>query len=148
MQKVVFYCINSEWSSFVLKLCEQLYNDNERVLLLCDDDEEISFLDEKLWTFSKLSFIPHGSKLSIPVDDGKHCAIWLSSTLVYYNSPTCLIHNGKTIPSEDLANFATIIDIFYENKFSEAVTRKTQYNQCQNIKCWKNTNNGWESVNI
>ena len=148
MQKVIFYCINDDWTNFVPKLCEQLYSDNERVLLLCDDDEEVSFLDSKLWTFSKLSFIPHGSKFSISSTDGEHCAVWIASTPVYYNAPNCLVHNGLTLSNDVLNNFVTIVDIFHESKFSEATERKKQYTNITNIKCWKNTNDGWKNVDL
>ena len=148
MQRVIFYCINGDWADFVAKICEQLYSSNERVLVLCDSDEEVAFLDTKLWTFSKLSFIPHGSKNSISINDGKFCSIWLSCEIDMYNEPTCLMHNNLIIKKEKLANFTTIIDVV--NHIDIAKSKKQFYKECgiDNIKCWERSENTWKHIEI
>jgi DNA polymerase-3 subunit chi len=46
----------------ICQLCEQLFLDGlgkEKILILVDDDNQALALDRLLWTWNKLSFLPH-----------------------------------------------------------------------------------------
>lgn len=43
------------------KLIESIVNQNKKIYLLCDNHEEEKKLDNLLWSFSQLSFIPHAT---------------------------------------------------------------------------------------
>lgn len=44
------------------KLLEKVIEKGNRVLFLCNDEEELDYFDKALWTYEQLSFLMHGSK--------------------------------------------------------------------------------------
>ncbi len=61
MPKVDFYVLkeNTEKLSFVCKLLEKAYSQQQKVYVHASHQSEAHALDEQLWTFRDNSFIPH-----------------------------------------------------------------------------------------
>ncbi len=63
MSQVDFYLLNtaseSQRDSFICRLVEKIYHQHHAVYIHCKDRQETHRLDELLWTFSDISFIPH-----------------------------------------------------------------------------------------
>lgn len=150
-KSVVFYGIETEFLQVALKLIEKMYESSEKCLFLCDNSEEVSFYDSKLWTYSKLNFIPHGNKNSLSIEDAKFCHTWLSTEIVFYNDPVCLLHNGLNISeSQDISKFQKIIDIFNIDLKSDASIRSESYKKLgfSEIKFWTQKEGSWKSGDL
>lgn len=146
-KNLIFYCIESEFISIACKLIEKLYAIKENVLFLCDNEEEISFYNSKLWTYSRLGFIPSGNKKNLLIEDAKFCHTWFSTDIVFYNNPKCLLHNGIDLSSFPQTNsFSKIIDIFPPNLLEHAKNRIKLYKEFgfEDYKYWVQNENNWK----
>ncbi len=143
-KQIIFYSISSDLGSISTKLCEKLYDSRENTLFLFDNDESLKMMDTKLWTFSKLSFIPHGSRFSLSLDDAASCCIWLSTSIEFINHPTCLIHNGLSV-IDNMQNFEKIIDVFDKTQVDFAKERSVLYKNLgfDNQKIWEQSGAQW-----
>ncbi|MFZ4077576.1 MAG: DNA polymerase III subunit chi [Legionellaceae bacterium] len=58
-----FYLLNDENVDkslhFACRLLEKAYLSGHRIFVRCEDEEQAMLLDDRLWTFSATSFIPH-----------------------------------------------------------------------------------------
>lgn len=110
-KQIVFYKVSDDPLAVIAKLCEKLYESSEKVLLLCSDETRLKEIELKLWTYSKLSFIPHGSRFSLPYDTAEMCAVWLSFEIDFMNNPNTLLLEGFHDISESMRDFAKIMEI-------------------------------------
>ena len=55
MQEVLFY---KTFGHFIIQLYE-LYN--QQICIICNNNEQVELLDNLLWTFTQLSFVPHAT---------------------------------------------------------------------------------------
>ena len=150
-KNLIFYSIETDFISIACKLIEKMYSIRENVLFLCDNEDEISFYNSKLWTFSRLGFIPSGNKKSLPIEDANFCQTWFSTDIVFYNSPVCLLHNGLDISNQnEIGKFEKIIDIFSKDLIELAKDRFNFYKSLgfSNYKLWKQCNNNWVAGEI
>ena len=72
------YYIKSDLKKILSKLCTSLFDKNFKILLKTGNSFECDEIDRFLWTFEKLSFLPHGPYSS---EDNSHHPI----TLTYQN---------------------------------------------------------------
>lgn len=150
-QSVVFYAILSEFFPVAYKLVEKMYSIGERVLFLCDNEEEVGFYNSKLWTTSKLSFIPSGNKSTITIDDAKFCYVWFSTEITFANEPTCLLHNGLDVCRFDrVERFRKIVDIFLIDSLESAKPRSAWYKAkgFEDQKLWIQTDSSWKQGSL
>ena len=150
-KSVVFYAIEEDFFTVAFKLLERLYSVNERVLFLCDSEEEVLFFNSKIWTCSRLSFIPHGDKSSMTLDEANYCHTWISTDIVFYNNPVCLLHNGLDLSKKnDIKKFQKIIDIFNIKELDSAKRRLNFYNDesFSDHKLWIQSGGTWKAGNI
>jgi DNA polymerase IIIc chi subunit len=117
----------------------------ENALMLFDNDDDLKNADMKLWTYSTPSFLPHGSKFSIAVENASYCKVWLSTSIEFINNPTCLIHNGLSNINDTIRHFEKIIDIFDIQQMSFAKDRLFYYRSIgfSDAKLWIRKNNEW-----
>ncbi len=63
MKQIDFYILEEQPRQalmlFVCRLLEKSWNQKRKAFVLCQDEEELSKLDELLWTFHDSAFIPH-----------------------------------------------------------------------------------------
>ena len=146
-KSVVFYAISSSFLDVSFKLIEKIYSLGEKALVLCDNEDEVRFFDSKLWTFSKLSFIPHGSRFSATQETLPFCKVWFSDKIDCLNEPENLIHNGLDISSETSLNrFQKIIDVFDKSQMAQAKDRFENYRKIgfADQKLWIQGEKVWE----
>ncbi|MDR1609701.1 MAG: DNA polymerase III subunit chi [Holosporales bacterium] len=147
MRSTVFYGITSEFWQIACKVTEKMYDTGERMLFLCDNDDSVSFCSSKLWTFSKLAFIPSGSKRTVLTDDAKFCNVWVSTRVEFCNAPTCLLHNGLGVSRlADIDKFDKVIDIFDIELIEAAKVRASFYSAAsfENSKIWLQEGGSWK----
>ncbi|MDR1034708.1 MAG: DNA polymerase III subunit chi [Holosporales bacterium] len=148
-RRVIFYAIESDFLSIATKFIEKMYTVDERVLLLCSTDDEVRQSDLALWTFSRISFIPHGSQYSTRIEDAEFCHTWISTLVDFYNDPVCLVHNGlNVLQDRSVIKFNSIIDIFDKGLLPTARKRAEAYRELQFLqqKLWlQKSEGGWDS---
>ncbi len=63
MTEVSFYIMRGGGSEdrfgFITRLVEKLYRNGHKVHLHCDDPEQLTRLDQLLWTLRDIGFVPH-----------------------------------------------------------------------------------------
>ncbi len=117
MKQVIFYETQSEFIGIAIKLIEKFYKTNEKVLFLCDSEDEVAFYNSKLWTFSKLQFIPSGNKNTTSRENAINCHTWFSTEIEFPNEPSVLMHNSLDLSnSHGIDRFDKIIDVVPEGK--------------------------------
>ena len=150
-KSVIFYGIKTEFFPIAYKLVEKMYEIGERVLFLCDNEDEVNFYNSKLWTAARLSFIPSGNKKTIPTEDAKFCSVWFSTEISFQNDPTCLLHNGLDISHfQDLEKFKKIVDIFSIEAIESAKNRSKIYQErgFSDQKFWIQSDGSWNQENL
>ena len=104
-RKVDFYVYELSdyqfYQRLVCNLVEEAYNQENNILLLCENEESCETFDELLWTFKDVSFIPHEKKLNnkiltqhINVTKKKHSLILMNLT---YSFPDFLETHDRVI---------------------------------------------------
>ena len=101
MSKVDFYILPTDSLSarldFACKLCEKAWRLGHRVYLHCQDAEQRSELDQRLWRFKGEAFVPHdlaevhadaGVVLGLADNAGEHCGLLINLGAVSYTHLT------------------------------------------------------------
>ena len=148
---VIFYGIETDFFSVAYKLIEKMYSMRERILFLCDNEDEVNFYNSKLWTSVQLSFIPSGNRSTISPGDAMFCYVWFSTEITFLNEPTCLLHNGLDISSIGaIEKFQKIVDIFGLDRINSAKERAKIYrgNGFSNQKFWTQSNGSWKQEDL
>lgn len=148
-KQIIFYKICDDFLTVAVKLSEKIYESEEKALLLLDSADQVRETDIKLWTYSKLSFIPHGSRFSVPLDKADMCAIWISAEIEFLNHPTVLILNGNINITPSMINFNKIINILSSEEIL-LLNRAEQYKKMGFIdqKLWIQDGKSWRHGEI
>jgi DNA polymerase III subunit chi len=91
-----FYVLHTQdlWPKFT-EIITKYYNSGVSMYINCEDSAQASFVDDLLWTYDPLSFIPH-DRASLNV-------------VVVGANPSVLCNLALTMP-ENFQNFANIIE--------------------------------------
>jgi len=82
----------TEISKVIPKLVENIVAQGKKIYLYCDSPEQEKDLDYLLWSYSQLSFIPHGTISDQYINDQ---VVLLGQDLYYNSSAEILICAGK-----------------------------------------------------
>ncbi len=133
MSQVDFYLLNTSEEhrrdSFICKLVEKIYRQRHSVYIHCKDRQETHRLDELLWTFQDISFIPHnlygeGPNTPPPIQLGFDATPKQNDVL---------INLSTTIPIF-YTSFQRILEIIPDNEALQAVAREHyQFYKTQNL---------------
>jgi DNA polymerase-3 subunit chi len=106
---VNFYETTQEPIEKVLpKIVEKIYVSQKRCLILCKDMEQVQSLNTLLWTYSQLSFLPHGCAVDM-ADFKAQQPIWLS-TIIDMDDPNVIVN--LTFTPIEVTSVERIIEIF------------------------------------
>ena len=127
------------------KLVEKAYSAGNRVLLVESAVEKLDLLNQVLWTYSTLTFLPHGA-----VKDGgaEDQPILLSPTLDNLNrADVAVITDGTALP--ETSAFKRVTDMFDGNDEAAVQRARTRWKHYQNAGCTltylrQNESGGWE----
>lgn len=97
------------------RLCRKILNQHPQIWLHCTDSELQTELDEKLWTFDQLSFIPHGI-------DTPNSAVCISAELP--PSKDWIVFNFNNHALEQTQDFRHIIEIIENNEPAKQIGRE------------------------
>jgi DNA polymerase-3 subunit chi len=131
------------------KLVEKAYSAGHRVLLVDGVEERLAMLNQVLWTYSTLTFLPHGS-LKEPSPEEQ--PILLSPSIDNKNNADILlITDGTEISKSE--TFSRVLDIFDGND-KEALAKarsrwKTYQNAGHTLTYMRQTEQGgWEEKKV
>ena len=99
------------------KLLEKALAAGLRVVVLAGSAERVAFLDDRLWTYSDESWLPHGSARD---GDPESQPVWLTDHDENPNGATVLVACDGAKPA-DVGEYARCLDLFDGND-AEAVT--------------------------
>ena len=97
------------------RLCRKILNQHPQIWWHCTDSELQTELDEKLWTFDQLSFIPHG--IETP-----NSAVCISAELP--PSKDWIVFNFNNHALELTQDFRHIIEIIENNEPAKQIGRE------------------------
>ncbi len=95
------------WVKVVCKLLEKTYASGSKAFVQCRNQDEAKLLDETLWTFASLSFVPHGL---IDSENQEHLRVII----------------GNDLP-EDLLNFDVIVTFQLAENNQHKIAKKLLY---------------------
>ena len=127
------------YQDVVCKIIEKLYKSKQNCLLLLKNQEQVELFNTKLWTFSKLSFIPHGSAQSINLDNASYCHTWISNKVEFVNNPECLV--TCNVETSEFNKFKKVIDVF--DNLDASRQRLLNYNT-KDYTLWIQSNGNWQ----
>lgn len=149
--EVVFYALYSTpVDKAIPTLLQKIYDSSLKVHILCQDDEQLQTLDDSIWTFTPLAFLPHASVLTSTHFPNKN-PIWLSMDTTFINSPDIMI---STVPIflEKLENIKKIIffyDMNFDSKNQFENMQKSYIQKKYNVILWiQNAKGGWDKKSI
>lgn len=140
--KVRFYQLTSAPLGKVLpKLLEKIYEQRQRILVLCPNEETVQAFNEGLWTYHPTSFLPHGTAKE---GDPASQPIWLSSKIEPLNGATvCVSIEPKKL--EDLSRFETVVYLFESTRNAAfvALWKECQQKKIDNVFWGQGAEGAW-----
>ena len=146
LEKAYFY--NSSHRNVVADiswLIERLFNEKNRILVCCKDQETVEVIDTFLWAYKEDGFIPH----SIATKEKSSIYPILITTDIHedYEHDVLLALSGVLINKKDWRKFAATYYFFndQENKEKENAREMWKSFSALNIVCkyWVNKSNKW-----
>ena len=127
MTRIDFYQLNPErhrYEQVVCRLCEKAWEQKQLTLLLTQDAAQSQMLDQRLWTFSDDSFVPHDSEDS---DD------FVTPILIHDNPDPAgerqlLINLSESVPPY-FAQFERVIELVTEENKAQARAHYSYYKE-------------------
>ena len=137
MEVSVYFC-SDPILSVVPRLIQKILQQDLRVLMLCENDEQLASFDTQIWTFSSKVFLPHGTTKDMWPE---RQPVLLSTTITDANHPKLLldIRNESYLDSSadyGTNNFQKIIHILAAGEISEQLQLLTAYHRKSPDQCW------------
>jgi DNA polymerase-3 subunit chi len=150
--EVAFYQLTTtSLDKTLAKLLEKIYGSTQKAVILLDSQERVAQISSYLWTYSTLTFLPHGSAQDFGNDSARQ-PIWLTTEFENPNqAQVIVVTTGMVFQFED-TGFQRCLDIFDGNNESEleqAYKRFAYYKQNTGYNCvfWRQSLQGqWEQV--
>jgi len=127
MTRIDFYQLNPQrqrYDQVVCQLCQKAYDSKQFTLLLTQNQQQSKHLDQKLWTYSDDSFLPH---------DGEESEDLVTPILVHDNpdpkgNRQLLINLSTSVPIY-FAQFDRVIELVTEDNKSQAREHYSYYKE-------------------
>ena len=127
MTRVDFYQLNPQrhrYDQVVCQLCQKAYDSKQFTLLLTQSQQQSQHLDQKLWTYSDDSFLPH---------DGAESEDLVTPLLIHDNpdpkgNRQLLINLSTSVPIY-FAQFERVIELVTEDNKSQAREHYSYYKE-------------------
>jgi DNA polymerase III subunit chi len=134
MPNVDFYLLNESAETmrerFACRLAGKAYQQQQKAYIYCDNLEVAKRLDDLLWTFQAISFIPH-SLVTEP--DYQHLPIWIGYEELELPTYELLINLSTHMPTF-LKDFKRVIEIVGCEDSDKALARE-KYKAFQKMGC-------------
>ena len=145
LSQVNFYKLTKDSLEKILpRLMEKIYISGKKAVILSASSERVEHLNYCLWTYTPLSFLPHGSALD---ECASEQPIWLTDTLERPNDAEVLIVTEGVALDLSLA-FQKVLCLFSGHNKTECLQASALYEQSkkQGISTvfWEQQMKGWE----
>jgi DNA polymerase-3 subunit chi len=130
------------------RLLEKIYASGQKVVIMCGSDEHMKKLNTALWTYTPLSFLPHGCALDHGIQKELQ-PIWLTTTLENpNNSGVCVSVHEKCLHDLEYFGFQRLLDV-YDHTLTDSkdlfYDRFLFYAERYNTPtAWQQTKEGWK----
>lgn len=104
------------------RLLDKIYQLNKKVLILCSNQQEMSDLDEVLWTYASKAFLPHATTGDLR-PERQPILLSLSSENLY--QAEILVILSETIP-DNVQTFERCLDLFYAETDQQIINNAKQ----------------------
>ena len=121
------------YQGLVCNVIEETYNQNNNILLLCDDEESCEAFDQLLWAFKDIAFIPHERENTNKIATQR-------TTLATTDHSSTLVNLSYSFPN----SFETHSQIIEMSGYDESSRQKAR----QNFKKYRTMNFEINSVQI
>ncbi|MDR3155973.1 MAG: DNA polymerase III subunit chi [Holosporaceae bacterium] len=148
MEISIYHISRGNLVSAVTRILEKVYLSGERCVFSSPVEERTSFLDRALWTFTPLSFVPHGNGKSGFCDQQP----------IYFTTDHENPNKAKVLLLMDTFDFSAWYDqnIFFEKiilmfedesqiALADALYKNLK-NEKRNVNYWKQSYRGWEKI--
>ena len=150
IQKAFFYnASHRDVIADIAWLTENIFKKNNKIVILCIDQETAEVVDDFLWSHREDCFIPHSVK--------KHGEFFFDPILVTTDLDECYEHNvllalnGVLIKEEDWRRFAKIYYFFDDQDMKEKENARSMWKSFSSLdiecKYWINEKNKWVLAN-
>jgi DNA polymerase-3 subunit chi len=129
----------------LIKLMEKMMERHERVLILTETRERAIFLDQLLWTYTPLSFLPHGLEGD---DSSEDQPLWITSTPNNANKAGVLVLDG-IVPNPTVLpfwnSFGRIVSFIkaFEIELYRPVFEHLAADPRYALSCWQQSATSW-----
>lgn len=127
MTRIDFYQLNPERTSYdrvICQLCQKAYENGQLTLLLTQSQQQSEHLDNRLWTYSDDSFLPHDREETI----GLLTPILINDNPDPDGERQLLINLSASVPSY-FAQFERVIELVTEENKTQARAHYSYYKE-------------------
>ena len=112
MSKVDFYILSEKHTldMFICQLCHKVWQQGHQVYVHTDHAAQGKQLDERMWTYSDISFIPHATYDS---EQAEQAPITIGWQPQYQGTADVLVNVNQSIPkfSQDFARIVEVVSL-------------------------------------
>lgn len=144
--EVNFYQVDDIIYKSVAPLLIKLLEDNKKTLVYCENEKQVSEIDDGLWSFSKTKFVPHASFK----DKLNHSEqpILITHLKENHNQANCLV-KFLEVEGEFLKGFEKTFYFFGSGNLEEARKLWSKYKkQSLKLNFYRKNQDKWERVNV
>ena len=140
--EINFYQIDDVLYKSIAPLLLKVLEENKKALIYCQDEQQISEIDNGLWSFSKTKFLPHGTK-NDKIDLAKQ-PIFITNQLENYNKANYLVMLFE-VEEQFFKQFEKIFYFFGSGNIADARKLWGKYkNQSCSLNFYKKDDAGWK----
>ncbi|MBL7003999.1 MAG: DNA polymerase III subunit chi [Gammaproteobacteria bacterium] len=113
MTKIFFYILESGRYSpekLVCGICSKAHQENKKLLLLTQSEQDSNRFDQALWRFDETSFIPH----SLAAEEHSLNSVCITHTAPVCEHYTILLNTNNEVPSH-FGQYERIIELVHDH---------------------------------
>ncbi len=61
MEFCFYHFVTTNLERVIFQISDKIYNSGKKLLILCKDEDQLSSLDQSLWSLGRISFLPHAT---------------------------------------------------------------------------------------
>jgi DNA polymerase-3 subunit chi len=144
----IYHISQGNLVSAVIRILDKVYTSGKRCIFFSPIEERVSFIDKSLWTFSQMSFIPHGdSKFGFRDQQ----PIYFTTTHENPNNATVLLlmdtfdlsgWNDSVGSGESFEKFIFMFEDISQIEAANALYESLK-TEGKDVNYWKQSSNGW-----
>jgi len=121
LSEIQFALAEEPYLNLISKLINFYYKNNYKVLVLCDNQDDLEQIDESLWSFDEISFVPHNiyTQNNMTLSPVLIANKDLIPNIYSYN---VLINLSDIIPNKYI-NFKKVIEIVKDEEIRKNISR-------------------------